>query len=63
MSFVALLVSVAVVATIGALAFGVSSMVRDGEVGHLDGEHWMAIRVFLQAATVLVVAVALYAAL
>ncbi len=63
MSFVTLMVTVAMVATIGALAFGVSSMVRDGEVGRLDGEHWMAIRVFLQAMTVLVLAVGVYAAI
>jgi Hypoxia induced protein conserved region len=51
MSFLTLMVIVAMVATIAALALGVSSMVRDGEVGHLDSEHWMAIRVFLQATT------------
>jgi hypothetical protein len=49
-------------ATIGAVIFGVSSMVRDGKVGHLDSEHWMAIRVFLQATTVVVLVVALYVA-
>ena len=63
MSFVTLMVIVAMVATMGSLIFGVSSMVRDGEVGHLDSEHWMAIRVFLQATTVIVLAVALYAAI
>jgi hypothetical protein len=63
MSFVTLMVIVAMVATLGALAFGVSSMVRDGEVGHLDSEHWMAIRVLLQVVTVVVLAVALYAAI
>lgn len=64
MSFVTLIVTVVMVATLGALAFGVSSMVRDGEVGHLDSEHWMTIRVILQAATVaVVVAAGLYAAL
>jgi hypothetical protein len=63
MSFVTLMVITAMVATIAALALGVSSMVRGGEVGHLDSEHWMAIRVFLQATTVLVLAVGLYAAI
>jgi hypothetical protein len=63
MSFVTLMVIVAMVATIGSLIFGVSSMVRDGEVGHLDSEHWMAIRVVLQVTTVVVLAVALYAAI
>jgi hypothetical protein len=62
MSFVTLMVTVAMVATIGALVFGISSMVRDGEVGHLDSEHWMAIRVFLQVTTVVALAVGLYAA-
>jgi hypothetical protein len=38
-------------------------MVRDGEVAHLDSEHWMAIRVALQVTTVLVLAVGLYAAI
>lgn len=63
MSFVTLMVIAAMVATIAALALGVSSMVRDGEVGHLDSEHWMAIRVFLQATTVVVLAVGFYAAI
>jgi hypoxia induced protein len=62
MSFLTLTVTVALLATVGALAFGVSSMVRDGEVGHVDSEHWMGIRVFLQAATVVIVAAALYLA-
>ena len=62
MSFLTLMVTVALVATIGALAFGVSSMVRDGEVGHVDSEHWMEIRVLLQTATIVVVAVALFLA-
>jgi hypothetical protein len=61
MSFLTLMVIVAMVATIAALALGVSSMVREG--GQLDSEHWMAIRVFLQATTVLAMAVGLYAAI
>jgi hypothetical protein len=63
MSFVTLMVIATMVATIAALGLGVSSMVRDGEVGHLDSEHWMAIRVFLQATIVLAMAVGLYAAI
>jgi hypothetical protein len=62
MSFLTLLITVTLVGTMGALAFGVSSMVRDGEVCHVDSERWMAIRVFLQAMTVAVLAVALFAA-
>jgi hypothetical protein len=61
MSFLTLMVIVAMVATIAALALGVSSMVREG--GQLDSEHWMAIRVFLQATTVVLLAVGLYAAI
>jgi hypothetical protein len=56
------MVTVALVATIGSLAFGVSSMVRDGEVGHVDSEHWMGIRILLQTVTIVVVAVALFLA-
>lgn len=63
MSFLSLIVTVTMVATIGALVFGISSMVRDGEVGHVDSEHWMAIRVFLQATTVVVLVAGLYAAI
>lgn len=63
MSFLTLIVMAAMVATIGALVLGISSMVRDGEVGHVDSEHWMAIRVFLQVATVVVLAAGLYAAI
>lgn len=63
MSFLTLIVMVAMVAAIGALVFGISSMMRDGEVGHVDSEHWMAIRVFLQAATVVVLVVGLDAAI
>ena len=62
MTFLTLMVTVALVGTIGALVFGVSSMVRDGEVGHVDSEHWMEIRVFLQTATIVIVAIALYLA-
>lgn len=63
MSFVPLMVTLAMVATVGALVFGICSMVRDGEVGHLDSEHWMAVRVFLQAVTLAALALAFYAAL
>ena len=62
MSFLTLMVTVALVATMGSLAFGVSSMVRDGEVGNVDSQHWMEIRVLLQAATIVVVALALFLA-
>ena len=35
MSFLTLVVTVAMVATIGALVFGITTMVRDGEIGHV----------------------------
>jgi hypothetical protein len=62
MNFLTLVVVVAMFATIMALVFGVTSMVRDGEVGHLDGEHWMAMRVFLQLTAVLALVGAVYLA-
>ncbi len=62
MSFLTLMVTIALAATIGALIFGVSSMVRDGEIGHVDSEHWMEIRVLVQTMTIIVVAVALFLA-
>jgi hypothetical protein len=62
MHFLALVVGVAVFATIMALVFGVTSMVRDGAVGQLDGEHWMAMRVFLQVTAVAALVAAVYAA-
>jgi hypothetical protein len=52
-NFLTLVLIVAMLATLGALALGISSMVRDGEVAHFDSEHWMASRIFLQAIAVL----------
>lgn len=62
MSFLIIMVIVAMVATVAALAIGISSMVRDGEVGHLSSEQWMATRVFLQVAAVVALVAAFYAA-
>jgi hypothetical protein len=62
MSFLTLIVVVATVATVGSLVFGISSMVRDGTVAHVDSEHWMALRVLLQATAVVALAVGLFAA-
>jgi len=53
MNFLTLVLVVATLATIAALALGISSMVRDGEVAHFDSEHWMASRIVLQAIAVL----------
>jgi hypothetical protein len=53
MNFLTLVVAVAILSTIMALVFGVVSMVRNGEVGQLDGEHWMWMRVLLQIMAVM----------
>jgi hypothetical protein len=62
MNFLTLMVGVAILGTIMALVFGVASMVRHGEVGQLDGEHWMAMRVVLQLTAVIALVGAVYAA-
>ncbi len=62
MSFLSLVVFATMFATIVALVLGVASMARDGEVGHLDSEHWMAMRVFLQVTAVVALVGAFYAA-
>lgn len=62
MNFLTLMVAVAMLGTIMALVFGVASMVRHGEVGRLDGDHWMAMRVFLQLVAVVALAAAVFAA-
>ena len=61
MSFLTVLVIVAMIATVAALAFGVGSMVRNGEEGPLDSEHWMAARVLLQLTAVVALVAAVYA--
>jgi len=60
MNFLTLVVLVATLATIAALALGISSMVRDGEIAHFDSEHWMASRVILQATVVLALVAAFF---
>jgi hypothetical protein len=62
MNFLTLVVGVAILGTVMALVFGVASMVRNGEVGQLDGEHWMAMRVLLQLTAVIALVGAVYAA-
>jgi hypothetical protein len=62
MNFLTLVVAVAMLATIMTLVFGVVSMVRDGEVGQLDGEHWMGMRVLLQLTAVMALVGAIYLA-
>jgi hypothetical protein len=60
MNFLTIVVIVATLATVATLALGISSMVRDGEVAHLDSEHWMASRVVLQVTVVLVLVAAFF---
>ncbi|NDP41193.1 MAG: hypothetical protein GZ089_00500 [Aromatoleum sp.] len=43
-----IVVMLASIATIAAFAMGISSMARDGEVGHLSSGQWMAPRALLQ---------------
>lgn len=62
MSFFALTVVVAMLATVVALATGLSSMVTNGDVGHADSVHWMIRRVEFQAVAILLVLVAVYIA-
>jgi uncharacterized membrane protein len=60
MSFFTVVVLAAALATVVALVSGISSMVTDGEVGHLDSNHWMVRRVAFQAVAFLVVLLAIY---
>jgi hypothetical protein len=53
MSAFTVLIVTATLATVIVLGLGISSMVRDGEVAHLDSEKWMASRVLLQAVAIL----------
>jgi hypothetical protein len=60
MSFFTVVVLAAALATVVALVSGISSMVTDGEVGHLDSNHWMVRRVAFQAVAFLLVLLAIY---
>ncbi|MGP1679163.1 MAG: twin transmembrane helix small protein [Burkholderiales bacterium] len=60
MSFFTVVVLAAVLATVVALASGISSMATDHEVGHLDSAHWMEWRVAFQAIAILLVLFAIY---
>ncbi|MDH5536576.1 MAG: twin transmembrane helix small protein [Betaproteobacteria bacterium] len=55
-----ILVILAVLAVIGSLAAGISSMVTGGEVAHRRSEQWMTWRVGLQAAAVVLLIIALF---
>jgi hypothetical protein len=60
MNFFTIVVIVAMLATVAALALGISSMVREGEIAHFDREHWMAARVVPQTAAVLALVAAFF---
>lgn len=59
MSMITALVLVAMLATVGSLIAGVSSMVTDSEVGHHTSAEWMGMRVAFQAAALLMILIAL----
>lgn len=60
MSFFTVVVLAAMLATVVALATGLSSMVANHQVGHADSVHWMIRRVEFQAVAILLVLVAVY---
>jgi len=59
MSMLTVLVLAALLATIGSLLAGISSMATDGEVAHLRSEQWMVRRVEFQALALLLILLAL----
>ena len=60
MSFLTVMVLAAMLATVVALASGISTMATDHEIGHRDSAHWMEWRVALQAIAFLLVLFAIY---
>lgn len=60
MSFFAVVVLAAMLATVIALGMGLSSMVANHQLGHADSVHWMIRRVEFQAVAILLVLVAVY---
>ena len=59
MSMITALVLAALLATVGSLAAGITSMATDGEVGQLSSVQWMASRVGFQALALLLIGLAL----
>ncbi|MBI3042439.1 MAG: twin transmembrane helix small protein [Betaproteobacteria bacterium] len=59
MTMMTALVLTALLATIGSLIAGITSMATDGEVGHLRSEQWMGARVGFQALALLLIVLAL----
>lgn len=62
MDILALMTIAGMLGTVEVLLFGLASMARDGKVGHLDSEHWMAVRVFLQLTAVVALVATIYVA-
>jgi uncharacterized membrane protein SirB2 len=62
MNFFAVVVLAAVLATLVSLVSGISSMVTDHQIGHLDSAHWMVRRVIFQAVAFLLALLAIYVA-
>lgn len=60
MSFFAVVVVAAMLATVIALATGLSSMVANHQVARADSVHWMIRRVEFQAVAILLVLIAVY---
>jgi hypothetical protein len=61
MSMITVMVLAALLATIGSLAAGITSMATNGEVGHQRSEQWMGWRVGFQAVALLFIVIALLA--
>ena len=59
MSILTLLILGAAVATVVSLVAGITSMARDGEVGHRTSAQWMIWRVVFQAAALVLILLAL----
>lgn len=59
MDYFTVLIFLAVAATLFAFGTGIVSMIVDHEVAHYDSAHWMAWRVGLQGAAIVLVLLAL----
>ena len=59
MSMMTALVLAALIATVGSLVAGITSMATDSEVGHLNSVQWMGRRVGFQALALLLIVLAL----
>ena len=59
MSMMTALVLAALIATVGSLVAGITSMATDSEVGHLSSLQWMVRRVGFQALALVLIVLAL----